>query len=114
MIGANLALVPPHKKANNRNSVLRELREMQMVAYALVKAADTKPSDVAQLMRAHVAAEQQRNILRMRPAPKPIDVSTLHPKPKRTAGLPKAAAVTAVAPTTPIAPEPAPECPGAS
>lgn len=48
---------------------------MQQVAYKLVIDPETKPSDVAQLMRAHVAAEQQRNILRMRPAPKPIDVS---------------------------------------
>lgn len=50
---------------------------MQQVAFKLCTDPDTKPSDVAQLMRAHVAAEQQRNILRMRPAPKPIDTTQL-------------------------------------
>ena len=77
-----------HKSKNpHRNSVLRELREMQQIAYALTKDPETKPSDVAQLMRAHVAAEQQRNILRMRPAPKPIDTTTMQRKTRAPGGL---------------------------
>ena len=65
----------PAKRRTHRNSILRELREMQEVAYSLCRDSDAKPSDVAQLMRAYVACDQQRNVLRMRPAPKPIDVS---------------------------------------
>lgn len=61
----------------HRNSVLAELREMQKVAYARVMDEKTEDKDVAQLLRAYVTAEQQRNILRMRPNPKPIDVTEL-------------------------------------
>ncbi len=75
----------PHNTADrrpHRNSVLRELREMQQTAYARVQKPETEDKDVAQLLRAYVTAEQQRNVLRMRPAPKPIDVSDKR-KPQR-------------------------------
>lgn len=68
------------KRANIKNSVLRELREMQKVAYDRVMDHNTEDKDVAQLLRAYVTAEQQRNILKMKPVPKPIDVTILRPK----------------------------------
>lgn len=57
--------------------MLSELRQMQVVAFSRVVNGETEDKDVAQLMRAYVAAEQQRNVLRMRPAPKPVDVTAL-------------------------------------
>lgn len=73
-------------KRPHRNSVLRELREMQQIAYADCQDDETKPAERAQLMRAYVALEQQRNVLRMRPAPKPIDVQPKLRKPKTSPG----------------------------
>lgn len=67
----------PHNTADrtpHRNTVLMQLREMQDVAHALSVNKDTEPQHVAQLIRAYVEAEKQRNVLRMRPAPKPIEV----------------------------------------
>ena len=57
--------------------MLLELREMQKVAYERVMDENTEDKDCAQLLRAYVTAEQQRNVLRMRPAPKPVDVQDL-------------------------------------
>ena len=68
----------PAKRRTHRASVLLELREMQKVAYNRVMDDTTEDKDVAQLMRAYVTAEEQRNVLRMRPNPKPIDVTELH------------------------------------
>lgn len=64
-------------RRSHRNSILRELRDLQLVAYADCQSEATKPAERAQLMRAYVALEQQRNVLRMRPAPKPVDVAEL-------------------------------------
>jgi hypothetical protein len=54
---------------------VRELRDMQRVAFKLILDEKTKASDVAQLMRAHVAAGQHRCELLMRAKPKPVDVT---------------------------------------
>lgn len=92
----------PHNTADrtpHRNSVLAQLRGMQEVAYGLITDEETKASDVAQLMRAYVAAEQQRNVLRMRPAPKPIDVSDRKRKPRQRASVVSPAPQAAPAPT---------------
>lgn len=72
--------IDPHNLANrnpHRNTVLAQLRDMQEVAFRDIRSDDTKPNDRAALMRAYVLLEEQRRILRMRPAPKPIDVSEL-------------------------------------
>lgn len=66
--------------AGKVTSPTRELRDMQRVAYKLIMDGEAKASDVAQLMRAHVAAGQHRCELLMRAKPKPVDISTL---PKR-------------------------------
>lgn len=70
-------------RRTHRNSVLAQLRAMQEVAFADINEDETKPSDRAALMRAYVLLEEQRRILRMRPAPKPIDVSGLQRGSKR-------------------------------
>jgi hypothetical protein len=66
----------PHNTADrtpHRNTVLAQLRAMQDVAYKRAIDPDTSAAHAAQLMRAHVDLERQRNALRMRPAPKPMD-----------------------------------------
>jgi hypothetical protein len=79
----------PHNKADrtpHRNSVLRELRAMQATAFALIQDSEVKPSDKAHLMRGYVLCEQQRNVLKMRPVPKPIDVTNFQRKLKAFGG----------------------------
>ena len=108
----------PHNTADrtpHRTSVLRELRDMQIVAYGLVCDPETKPSDVAQLMRAHVAAEQQRNVLRMRPAPKPVDTTLLKTKKRISTGAAAPKPAAQVQPAAPLElPSPAQDAPNPS
>ena len=78
------------KRVTHRNSVLKELRELQTLAKSDCDNPDTTPAARAQLMRAYVCLEQQRNVLRMRPAPKPIDVSQ-RPKRQQRGGLSRSA-----------------------
>jgi hypothetical protein len=82
--------------------------ELQDIALRDCRAETTPVHIRAALMRAWVDLQEMRLRLAMKPAPKPIDVSTLHPKPKRTAGMPKAVAVAAspAVGSAPIAPEP--------
>ena len=70
-------------KRTHRNSVLKELRELQTLAKSDCDNPETTPTARAQLMRAYVCLEQQRNVLRMRPAPKPIDVAPRKPRQSR-------------------------------
>lgn len=72
-------------RADNRKTTktpLMELRDMQRVLYDAVMSDETETRDKAQAARAYDALEARRAVLRMRPAPKPIDVSQRRkPKP---------------------------------
>ena len=57
--------------------------EAQRLAMARIRKPETSDKTIAQLMRAFVDLEMLKLRLRMKPAPKPIDVS----KPKQT-GIP--------------------------
>ncbi len=72
----------PAKKNPIRNSVLAELREQQELAMIDIRDRKVAPHVRSMLMRAYVELQKQRNVERMRPAPKPIDVSDKR-KPQR-------------------------------
>lgn len=73
----------PQRKRTHRAAILSELREQQELAMADMRNPETKPHVRAMLMKSYVEVQRQRNVERMRPAPKPIDVA---PKRKRSAG----------------------------
>ena len=77
----------PAKKRNHRSIVLAELREMQELALNTAKHPECPPQAIAQLMRAYDIMEERKRIIRMKPAPKPLDTTKMR---KRYSGTSKA------------------------
>lgn len=67
---------------------LQELRRMQRDAFARAIDPETPPGAAAQLMRAHVEMQRERDDLRMRPRPKPVDVQDRKRKPRSAPSTP--------------------------
>ncbi len=61
--------------AGRTTTPLRELRDMQRIAYRDVMSEKCPESARAQLMRAYVEMQRERDGMRMRPRPKPVDTT---------------------------------------
>jgi hypothetical protein len=64
----------PAKRKTHKHTILQQLRQMQEVLYLQVLDPNTKPVERAQCARAYEVLEERRAIIRMRPAPKPVEV----------------------------------------
>jgi len=95
----------PSRKRSHRNAILTELREQQEIAMADMRDPETPAHVRSQLMRAYVELQKQRNVERMRPAPKPIDVSDRAKRKPRSHAVP-VVDVTPEPPAAPSAPAP--------
>lgn len=74
---------PPSRKGHaKRPAAFTQAIELQRLAMDAAHHPKTSPSALAQLMRAWSELEERKRIIRMKPAPKPIDVTA---KPKRQA-----------------------------
>jgi hypothetical protein len=74
----------PAKRKTHKHTILQQLRQMQEVLYLQVLDPNTKPVERAQCARAYEVLEERRAIIRMRPAPKPVEVP-YHRKSKKSA-----------------------------
>jgi hypothetical protein len=73
-------VVNPKNRGTHKHSVLKELRQLERRAHEMAMSDDTPKQCVAQLMRAFVECEKQRNAIKMKPTPKPVEVD-VHGKP---------------------------------
>ncbi len=78
-----VVICDPAKKRSHRHAILSELREQQEIAMADLRDPETKPQVRSMLMRAYVELQKQRNVERMKPAPKPVDVTERKPQRRR-------------------------------
>jgi hypothetical protein len=73
---------PTVKRRKHRLNSYEEAKVLQQVAMDTVRSGAIKPADLAQIMRAYECLERLKRDVRMKPKPKPIDVT---PKRKRNA-----------------------------
>jgi hypothetical protein len=80
--------LPPaeaRKRKTNRQAILRELRDMQLVLYGDVMGGETPAQTRALCARAYEVLEERRRIIRMKPKPRDAEVS-LNPRPRKRLG----------------------------
>ena len=72
------------KTRPHNTGVYSQLKELQAILMDAAKSEEITPSALAQVTRAFTDAEEMKLRIRMKPAPKPVDVSTVGRKPSPT------------------------------
>lgn len=99
----------PHNTADrtpHRNSVLRELREMQQSMYSLAQDSGLDARERATAALAYERLEQRRAVLKGKPGTITGKAEEQRPKPKRRSAFAPAPSPTDTAPAEPATPQP--------